>query len=80
MFPAHSDASEQVAFVRDRTERELAQRQLVRRARSAHPTPIARSGVAHRLRVRFGEALVASGTAIAGSSDERSGGTINHPA
>ncbi len=80
MFPTDAYASERVAFIRDRTDRDLAHRQLVRAARSADRAPIARSTVVQRLRVRLGEALVASGTAIAGSSDERTAGAINRPA
>ena len=79
MFPTDAYASGRVAFMRDRTDRDLAHRQLIRAARSADRA-IARSTVVQRLRVRLGEALVASGTAIAGSSDERTAGAINRPA
>lgn len=80
MFPADPYAYEHITFVRDRTERDLAHRELVRAARSASHVPATRSAVVSRLRVRLGEALVASGTAIAGPAEERAAtGAIGCP-
>lgn len=71
MFPTHLDAFERLTLVRDRTAEDLAHRALVRDARSDHQVPAHRPGVTHRVRVRLGDALVATGTAIAGSADDR---------